>query len=842
VRSLAFTPTRLISGSESGTLSSTALLQAGTTNNTDLSSCPRMTLLDQNGTIIQPGGEGTRHSHHVTALIDLPQGGYATGCKDRLIRIFDSQHSLVTKLEGHENAVTSLSTLVLPYTQGGGSMVVAGENDNIKKVVSDDITHVTVLLSGSWDGTAKLWNLQTGVCIATIPGHENTVSVQGLPPMDTVGRFATGSAGVAQGNVISDYKIRLLEVIVDKFDVTMGVMNVHVNLKRTVANDHNGPIRDLAYDPLSQMLLSCSNDGTVKVRDTVTGEAVATLEFPFMSLSSSQSQPPMLLSVDCTEMGNIIASSEDGNVIVWNVSAMESGNADAVQVIEHPNCVWKVLKARDGSGDFVSACHDGMIRVFTMDEKRIAPEAERAAFQDSVLEAKAKHSSGPTKEEIDALPKWEMHERHVGKSEGQVQVFNKNGKAIAAQWSSVSRTWIEVGEVTGRNDNSGTIKGIQYDHVLPIEIDLASGGIQRLQIGYNNGENPFTVAQKFIDDNMLDQGYLAQIADYIRSRVGEAAAPTIGMDNNNGMNNANMNVSSGPVPMEIVPTPTSNNTYKHIPMKGYKSFETGADVTTLEKVCKKIQEFNSCPNNNLTPDEMTSVLNGLCDTIAATNRYHATTLTDRELSIILKMMSGWALEHVFPSVDLARLVVIHPDASKPSRSAFWDKIVTCALDRCEELCQSNVSSTANTAIPMLCFRLFANCFRGGTGSQSAVELHLIRILGCADSFVTSTNKNIRLSIATFILNVSSYLKNVGRCDDAVPELLLIPIRNVIGSGLYEVEALLRVMVALGTLLVVDHRFKVKAKELNADSWIEGINGKYGDKASEIADEIIRILQ
>jgi FOG: WD40 repeat len=718
VRSIAFTPTHLISGSESGTLSSTALSLQETGTGAESSSSsislssPR--LLDPNGTVIQPGGEGTRHSHHITALIDLPDGGYATGCKDHIIRLFDSRHALVGKLEGHENAVTSLSTVVLPCKPQGS--VGTKENDSD----SDRIIYITVLLSGSWDGTAKLWNLQNGKCIATIPGHENTVSVQGLPPVDcSMGKIATGSAGVARGNVISDYKIRLWEVV----NVTEDLMNVQVNLKCTVGNDHNGPIRDLAYDPLSQMLLSCSNDGTVKVRDTVTGEAVATLEFPFASFS--QSQPPMLLSVDCTEMGNIVASSEDGNVIVWNVSAMESGSADAVQVIEHPNCVWKVLKARGGSGDFISACHDGMIRVFTMDDKRVAPEGERAAFQDSVLEAKARHSTGPSREEIEALPKWEMNALQVGKSEGQVQVFNKNGKAIAAQWSAVSGTWIEVGEVTGRNENAGTINGIQYDHVLPIEIDLASGGVQRLQIGYNNGENPFTVAQKFIDDNMLDQGYLAQIADYIRSRVGEAAGPTIGMDSGT-TNSANMNVSSGPVPMDIVEAPTSNNTYKYIPMKGYKSFETGTDRTTLEKVYKKIEEFNSCPNNNLTPNELSSVLNGLCQTIAATNRYHATTVTDVELSIILKMMSKWPLENVFPSLDLARLVVIHPDASKASRSAFWDKIVTCALDRCEELRHSNLSGPPNIAIPMLSFRLFANCFRGGAGSQSAVELHLAR--------------------------------------------------------------------------------------------------------------------
>ena len=55
--------------------------------------------------------------------------------------------------------------------------------------------------------------------------------------------------------------------------------------------------------------------------------------------------------------------------------------------------------------------------------------------------------------------------------------------------------------------------------------------VQKLQIGYNNGENPFNTAQAFIDQHMLDQNYLAQIADYIRTRVGQDGyVPTIGAE------------------------------------------------------------------------------------------------------------------------------------------------------------------------------------------------------------------------------------------------------------------------------------------------------------------------
>lgn len=54
---------------------------------------------------------------------------------------------------------------------------------------------------------------------------------------------------------------------------------------------------------------------------------------------------------------------------------------------------------------------------------------------------------GPSPAEIAALPKWEERHATRGKSEGQVQVFQRAGKAIAAQWSAASSTWIEVGEV-----------------------------------------------------------------------------------------------------------------------------------------------------------------------------------------------------------------------------------------------------------------------------------------------------------------------------------------------------------------------------------------------------------
>lgn len=108
-----------------------------------------------------------------------------------------------------------------------------------------------------------------------------------------------------------------------------------------------------------------------------------------------------------------------------------------------------------------------------------------------------------------------------GKSDGDVQMFQKSGKAWACQWSVSSQTWIEIGEITG-SANKGMVDGVAYDLVIPVEIEQpGTGRIQNLEIGYNQGDNPYMVAQQFIDRHMLDQAYLNQIAQYIAERSGK---------------------------------------------------------------------------------------------------------------------------------------------------------------------------------------------------------------------------------------------------------------------------------------------------------------------------------
>lgn len=713
-----------------------------------------------------------RHDNAVTALATNATGThYFTGCKDAVVRVFDAQHNLIAQLKGHDKAVTSLA-----YADGGKD----GE----------------FLISGSWDGTAKIWRLANSSLVATLPNHENSVCVcvQGV---DTGGmlHIATGSAGLAQNNTIQGHSIRIWTVDVR---ITSDVKLLH-----TVANDHDGPIRDLCLAPPdASFLASCSNDGTVKLRVAETGDVLTTLTM----LTSSH--PPMLLSVaTTTDQSCVVVGAEDGHAVVWDLSATDR----SPQILLHAQCVWSVVPLPNG--DFATCSDDGVIRIFTHCTERVAPLAEREAWEAEVAATHQKKSNGPSAEEIAALPRWDQNYEKRGRSEGDVRVFQKNGVAIAAQWSAASQTWIEVGQVTGSNENTGTLNGVQYDHLLPIEVDQSGGGVAKLQIGYNNGENPFVAAQRFIDDHVLPQHHLQDIANYIQQRAGQQG-PTIGNDST---------VASGS-PMV---------SYEYLPAPGYKQFGLPVKTasTTLAKVKSKIIEFG------LLSDIDVEHLTHLLDTLSASSRYHSSKILDEELAVMEKMLSWQQPSQVFPALDLARLVLLHPDAASRERYGYWSRVVpkTIAI-----MAMESVEGPAAVAIPMLGLRLFSNGLKGGPGSCEAIANNGDAILEVTKRLVPSSNKNVRLALATLLYNTACYVRSNPGTD--ISDKFFPIVSNVLSSKTYEEEATFRTLVALGTLVMASSDAKEAANASFLSSKVEMAASPHGSEVKAAAKEVYAVLQ
>lgn len=689
---------------------------------------------------------GYQHDHGVSAILGSAQV-YITGCKDAGIRVFDANtHQLLRTMKGHEKPVTNLAWVSSTY-----------------------------LVSGSWDGTAKIWNPATGALIATLPNHENSVCVTGLVSGSPEFLFvATGSAGIAQNNQIENHSVRLWKI---------AIASGQVDLLHTVANDHKGPIRDILLVPETGLLATCSNDGTVKLRSVDTATCIETLSFPPLA------ETPMLLSVASASTG-MVASAEDGHVIFWK--------SDDPQLIRHASSVWQVVVL--ANGDVVTCCQDGVVRVFTLATDRIASDDIRQHFHESVKAATQK--SGPTDDEVAKLPKWELNALQQGRKEGQVQLFQKNGVAIAAQWSAVSRTWIEVGQVVsgpGGSENAGEIDGVRYDYVLPIEIDQPGGSVAKLSIGYNTGENPFVAAQRFIDDHVLPQHYLAEIADYIQNRVGKSA-PTLGAS----------------TPSTVVPPPI----YQHIPMRGFNCFHL-TKSTNFEKVLTKIRDVGQ-----LSDDEI-AALTQLTEILSKTSHYHATKVDAAALRVIEKMLLAWEPAQAFPALDLARLAVLHPNTSEG-----WNlsKLVSSAYSLCDK-------DTDGVAVPMLTLRLIANCFK-----LSAEALDLTQVMTLTEKYIRSSNKNVRLSVATVLLNVSTYLHTTPAATNVAAQVVA-QVNAILDAKTYDTESLSRALVALGTVLLARTAdAKAAANSLYMATKVEMAASPHGEKAQGVAKEIYMLLQ
>jgi len=762
-----------------------------------------------------------RHDHAVTALLspDCQTGNnsnnpgfYITGCKDNNVRVFDSSsHQVKATLKGHEKPVTSMSFL------SAGSSESSASNGS----------GYDYLVTGSWDGTAKVWDIRRNALLATLPGHENSTCVTGLLPAkgqpNNILKIATGSAGIAQNNKIEGYTVRIWSV-----DIRTG----QVECIHSVANDHDGPIRDISV--MGSSIATCSNDGNIRLRSNDTGRAISILSF----LQQQSSHPPMLLSVAPVVENNmattgIISSAEDGHVVAWNFQEGGDGETMTIegsepQILLHPSCVWQVVGLP--KGDFATCCDDGNLRIFTKASDRMAPQAEKDAFTQSVQEAHMKKQTGPSSEEVAKLPPWETNALKKGTSEGQVQLFNKNNTAIAAQWSASSQTWIEVGQVMGSADG-GAIDGVQYDHALPIEVDQTGGGVAELQIGYNNGENQFVAAQRFIDAHVLPQHHLSDIANYIQQRVG-SQGQTLGGETTSAQSSA---TGAGGVPSAATAgMPMAS--YKHLPVPAYKSFELSAKSasTTLEKMKKKIQEFGNLSDLQIT------TLSNLMTTLGATNRYHSSKIEINELKLICHMLETFPPNEIFPALDLARLTVAHPDAAVSTNATYWNTMICKALSLCADT--SGLEGPAAVAIPMLSLRLFANAFRGGPGSLEAVTSQLEPVLRCNEKFINSKNKNVRLSAATLLYNTSFYdFMSGGGCSSDIGSQVVLQVDMILKSKMYETEALIRSMVALGTVVMASPKVKETAKSQFVVSRVEMSASPHGDLAKDVAKEVYSVL-
>lgn len=142
------------------------------------------------------------------------------------------------------------------------------------------------IVTGSDDGTAKVWEISTGRPVITLSGHADWVRSAVFSPDGR--HIATGS---------KDYILRI-------WDAATGV-----EIRRL--QGHRGPIRTVAFSPDSRRIVTASQDGTAQIWDAATGETLVTCRGHSNWVFSAAFSP---------DGRRIVTGGDDATVRIWDAA------------------------------------------------------------------------------------------------------------------------------------------------------------------------------------------------------------------------------------------------------------------------------------------------------------------------------------------------------------------------------------------------------------------------------------------------------------------------------------------------------------------------------------------
>lgn len=419
----------------------------------------------------------------------------------------------------------------------------------------------TEFVSGSWDGTAKIWDVETGQVKSTLAGHTHATTVLTLPNGITI----TGS---------QDKKIRLW----------------YNGKQEREFLAHDDIVRGFVEVPQLNAFASCSNDETVKLWSL---DGTHLMDF--------RGHQGFVFAVDCLETGEIVSGGDDCTVRVWKDGACK-------QTVQMPRTVWTVTHNK--FGDLIVGCEDKTIRTFTRDHSRRDDGPDLVQYQED-CKSGAQSQSGPDMSTLLEF-KAQVEGKVFGKSEGEIKVFKDNNVAKAYMWRIADHKWEEIGEVINpeqaKSGNAGPPQGTkyyegdnlfqsgEYDHVF--DVDPGDGVMRKLP--FNNGAPFLEAADKFCSREGISRVNVEQIVQFLRAH----ALPTKTRDFDGSEAQAAQKV--------IKPTCSS------IPFTQHLFFE----AAKLDGAKKKILEFNTELGNILDEKDLQH-LETLTALLNQTQYYHS---------------------------------------------------------------------------------------------------------------------------------------------------------------------------------------------------------------------------
>lgn len=488
----------------------------------------------------------------------------------------------------------------------GDQIYLLGHSANVTCIA----THGGLVASGSWDHDVRVWR-------GTETLHVLSVHTQNVWAVQFVDSNRLLTAGA---------------------DKLIYLHNLETKQAQKFAG-HSDAVRGLAL-LTPELFASVSNDATLRLW-TMNGRSVCQVH----------AHDSFIYSVVKISDTLLATAGEDRTVRVWEYT---SNTLTAKQTILLPSISQWCLSASE-YGDIAVGSSDNTAHVFTLSSDRRAPVLEQLRFDDQVKKS--------------AIQENEIDERnvvskdvllHPGKQEGQVVIVREDsGKLAAHQYSQ--RQWSRLGEVVGQNQESGSQKqmhgGKAYDYVF--DVDIAEGQ-PPLRLPFNNGENEYAVAERFIAENNLPASYSDQIVQFLirNSQSTQLGGTTTAVSppESNGTETS----STPPAAASATPAATQQNVpieFKYTTLHALKAYQGDSIIAALAKICTR----------RAVPNEFEPLIRALPSS------------SDALLAKALTTADDWNdnLGDLLPVYDLIRIAVA--SASSVPYTIVWSKVLA-AID------------------------------------------------------------------------------------------------------------------------------------------------------------------
>ncbi|KAK3021794.1 hypothetical protein RJ639_045116 [Escallonia herrerae] len=709
------------------------------------------------------------HEDDVRGICVCDNVGIATSSRDRTIRFWT--------LDQTNNRDYTMSKILLGHTSFVGPLAWVSPNEEFPE---------GVIVSGGMDTHVLVTSLGTGENVQTLKGHKLQVTGVTLDGSDiisssvdcTLRRWRDGQQAEVweahKSAIQAVIKLPSGELVTGSSDTTLKLWKGRTCIHTFVG--HSDTVRGLSVMP-GLGVLSASHDGSIRLW-ALTGQ----------TLMEMVGHTSIVYSVDVHTSGLIVSGSEDRFAKIWK-------DGVCVQSIEHPGCVWdaKFLE----NGDIVTACSDGVVRIWTICQDKIADSLALESYASLLSQYKCSRKSigGLKLEELPGLEVLQI----PGTSDGQTKVVREGDNGVAYAWNMIEHNWDKIGEVVDGPEDSmkrPVLGGTQYDYgYLEIlghsvfDVDIGDGEPMR-KLPYNRSDNPYATADKWLLKENLPLSYHEQIVEFILQNSGQR---DIALDSSfrDPFTGSSAYVPGEPSNKSAVSTKPS---FKHVPKKGMLVF----DVAQFDGILKKISEFNNTlltdpEKSNLSLTEVDiSRLVAIAKILKDTSHYHSSKFSDVDIALLLKLLKLWPLEMIFPVIDLLRMIVLHPDGATILLNHVYER-----NDILMELIQKATANPLPANI-LTSIRAVTNLFRN-LSYYPWLQKHRGQILDAFSSFYSSSNKNVQVAYSTLILNYAVLL--IEKKDQEGQSQVLSAALEIAEEENLEVDSKFRAMVAIGSLML-----------------------------------------